>query len=98
MAEEQPIIIYKAYTPQRAAYCRTYYQEHREAILERKQQQYRNNYDTIKHTAEYKENKKKHNDTYINKIKNDPLRLEKLKQYKKLYYERRNVSSNQKLD
>ena len=45
--EQNTIIIYKTYTPQRATYCKTYYQEHKAKILERKKQQYNDNYDNI---------------------------------------------------
>ena len=88
-ASPTAVIVYKTYTPQRAAYCKTYYQEHKAKILERKKQQYSDTYDSIKHTPEYKEKKKKQNETYMNKIKSDPEKLEKMKQYKKQYYDMR---------
>ena len=56
----ETIIIYKTYTPQRQAYCKKYYQEHKEQLLEKNSRRFKETYADKKDTEEFKEKRKQY--------------------------------------
>ena len=86
--QQEPIIIYKTYTPQRKAYCKKYYQENKERILGSRNQRYKEIREKLTQDPEFN-NKKEYNDRYLEKLKNDPERLEKHQQNQKEQYAKR---------
>jgi hypothetical protein len=89
----QTIIIYKTYTPQRKAYAQTYYQKNKNRLKTRQKEYYENRKDEIKQRDDLKERNKIAHNKYINKLKENPERLERHKQKRKEYYENKKIKS-----
>ena len=85
------IIIYKSYTPEKAEYNRKYYTEHKERILQRQKELQNERGD--RNDIDCKERKKEINRRYREKLRADPERLERKRQYSKEYYEKHKLKS-----
>ena len=83
----QTIIIYKTYTPQRQAYALTYYQQNKEKLKIKQRAYYQQRKEELKQDPIFKEKTKLAHEKYMNKIKNNPEKLEKYKQQRKEYYD-----------
>jgi hypothetical protein len=89
----QTIIIYKSYTPQRKAYAQTYYQKNRERLKSKQKEYYENNKDEIKQCNDLKEKNKIAHNKYMDKLRENPERLEKYKQKRREYYANKKLKS-----
>ena len=87
---QPPLIIYKTYTPQRQAYALIYYQQHKEE-LKIKRAYYEDHKDDIKQHVDYKDKCKTSHGRYLNKLREDPEKLEAYREKRRQYYEKRKL-------
>jgi hypothetical protein len=88
------IIIYKSYTPQRQAYAKKYYQENKELLLTKQKDYY--DITKIEHrkSTEFKERQKEATLRYNKKIKEDPVAIERVRQRRRDYYQKKKDLKN----
>ena len=89
---QPPLIIYKTYTPQRQAYALIYYQQHKEELKIKRRAYHEDHKDDIKQHVDYKDKCKTSHSRYLNKLREDPEKLEKYKEKRRQYYEKRKLN------
>ena len=91
---QPPLIIYRTYTPQRQAYALTYYQQNKEELKIKRRAYYEDHKDDIKQHVDYKDKCKTSHSRYLNKLREDPEKLEAYEEKRRQYYEKRKLNKN----
>ena len=85
---QQPLIIYKTYTPQRQAYALIYYQQHKEELKIKRREYYADHKDAVKQHADYKDKCKTSHSRYQEKLRENPEKLEAYREMRRIYYQK----------